>query len=444
MSSLILKSLFVYSPSDEKGFHTDFSDSVNIVHGRNTSGKSTLIQSIIYAMGINDSKEHLSDINSDGVFFRLDCALENNNEHYSLIFVRSDDTLVLKKGSEPPIRFDGINSNNSFEHGRYKDFLSKLIDFDMVLQRQSELISAPLEAALLPYYVSQSVGWVYIRESIGDYRFYKDFKFDYLDYYCGIENGHERVNKYNLEKEKKELNFELKLLDSYEDKNEEFKVSKILDERFKGEAGKYLEDYQGLNKELSEKETEHTKLCNKLSMLRGRQKVLTQIVTNIKNQKLKIDQCPTCNQNLPGDLKEFYLYIQDMNDALKEKDNVKEQIKKIAANLNSTENTISTLRSKIEQDYAILRRLKVSDVAFDSWLDHNANLRMLKNISIKKMSCRKRIDRIEHHIEKIGNGVDIDALRQAKEAEFLSIFKRKILALGAQYPKEAKYHRARS
>ncbi|MNG26947.1 hypothetical protein D3C84_1119970 [compost metagenome] len=87
-----------------------------------------------------------------------------------------------------------------------------------------------------------------------------------------------------------------------------------------------------------------------------------------------------------------------MNDALKEKDNVKEQIKKIAANLNSTENTISTLRSKIEQDYAILRRLKVSDVAFDSWLDHNANLRMLKNISIKKMSCRNKIDRIEHHI----------------------------------------------
>lgn len=440
MSSLILKSLFVYSPSDEKGFHTDFSDSVNIVHGRNTSGKSTLIQSIIYAMGINDSKEHLSDINSNGIFFRLDCTLKNNNEHYNLIFVRSDDTLVLKKGSEPPIRFDGINSNNSFEHGRYKNFLSKLIDFDMVLQRQSELISAPLEAALLPYYVSQSVGWVYIRESIGDYRFYKDFKFDYLDYYCGIENGHERVNKYNLEKEKKELNFELKLLDSYENKNEEFKVSKILDDRFKGEAGKYLEDYQLLNKELSDKETEHTKLCNKLSMLRGRQKVLTQIVTNIKNQKPKIDQCPTCNQDLPGDLKEFYLYIQDINDALKEKDNVKEQIKKIAANLNSTENTISTLRSKIEQDYAILRRLKVSDVAFDSWLDHNANLKMLKNISIKKMSCRSRIDRIEHHIKEIGNGVDIDALRQAKEAEFLSIFKRKILALGAQYPKEAKYH----
>ncbi|MCB2386441.1 AAA family ATPase [Thalassolituus alkanivorans] len=440
MSNLILKNLLVYSPNDEKGFYTDFSESVNIVHGRNTSGKSTLIQSIIYAMGINDSKDHLSDINSDGVFFRLECVLKNNKEYFDLVLVRSDDTLVLKKGIEPPIRFDGINSNNSFEYGRYKDIFSKLIGFDMVLQKQSELISAPLEAALLPYYVSQSVGWVYIRESIGDYRFYKDFKFDYLDYYLGIASGHKRINKYNLEKEKRELKFELSQLDAYEDKNEDFRVSKLLDERFKGKAKNYLEDYQLLNNDLSEKESDHTKLCNKLSMLRGRQKVLTQIISNIKNQKPKIDQCPTCNQNLPGDLKEFYLYSQDINDATKEKNKVKEQIKEIAAKLNSIENAISTLRKKIANDYALLRHLKASDITFDSWLDHNTNLRMSKNIATKKTFCQKRIDKIDDDLKQIGNGVDIDVLRRAKEKEFFSIFKRNALALGAQLPKEDKYH----
>ncbi len=440
MSNLILKSLLVYSQNDVTGFYTDFSETVNIVHGRNTSGKSTLIQSVIYTMGINDSKENLSDINNDDVFFRLDCVLKDHKESCNLVFVRSGDTLVLKKGSEPPVRFDGINSNNSFEYGRYKDIFSKLIGFDLVLQKQSELVSAPLEAALLPYYVSQSVGWVYIRESIGDYRFYKDFKFDYLDYYCGIESGHERINKYNLEKEKKEIFFELKQLGSYEDKNESFRVSKILDDRFKGEAEKYLEGYQSLNKELSEKEAEHTRLCNKLSMLRSRQKVLTQIVANIKNQRPKIDQCPTCNQKLPGDLKDFYLYSQDINDALKEKDNVKEQIKKVAASLNSVENNISILRKKIEGDYILLRSFKASNITFDSWLDHNANLRMLENISSRKLSCQKRIDEIDDDIRKIGNGFDIDVLRQGKEREFFLIFKRKVLALGAQLPKEKKYH----
>ncbi|MFU2510192.1 AAA family ATPase [Pseudoalteromonas sp. ASV78] len=439
MSKLILKSLLVYSPNGEKGFHTEFSESVNIIHGRNTSGKSTLIQSVIYSMGINDSKENLNDINSDDVFFRLDCVLEKAEETCKLVFVRSDDTLVLQKGSEPPIRFDGINSNNSFEYGRYKELLSKLIGFDLVLQKQSELIGAPLEAALLPYYISQSVGWVYIRESIGDYRFYKDFKFDYLDYYCGIESGHERINKYNLEKEKKELSFELKQLDSYEAKNEELKVSKLLDQRFKGEAENYLEGYQSLNKDLSDKEAEHTKLCNKVSMLRGRQKVLSQIITNIKNQKPKVDQCPTCDQNLPGDLKEFYSYSQDINDALKEKDRVKEHIKNNAAKLNSVEKLITSLRIKIEKDYEVLRRLRSDNITFDSWLNHNANLKMLKNISIKKEVCEKRINGINIDIDKLGNGVDIGSLRKIKEREFLSIFKRKVSALGVKLPKEAKY-----
>ncbi|WP_299568621.1 AAA family ATPase [uncultured Shewanella sp.] len=439
MSKLILKSLLVYSPNGEKGFHTEFSDSVNIIHGRNTSGKSTLIQSVIYAMGINDSKDNLNDINSDDVFFRLDCVLEKAEETCKLVLVRSDDTLVLQAGNEPPIRFDGINSNNSFEHGRYKELLSKLIDFDLVLQKQSELISAPLEAALLPYYISQSVGWVYIRESIGDYRFYKDFKFDYLDYYCGIKNDHERINKYNLDKEKKELNFELKQLNSYESKNEDLKVSKLLDERFKGEAENYLEGYQSLNKDLSEKEAEHTKLCNKISMLRGRQKVLSQIISNIKNQKPKVDHCPTCDQKLPGDLKEFYTYSQDINDASKEKDRVKEHINKNASKLISAEKNITSLKVKIEKDYGILRRLKSENITFDSWLDHNANLRMLKNISIKKAACEKRINGINDDIEKLGNGVDIDSLRRVKESEFLSIFKRKISALGVKLPKESKY-----
>ncbi|MGS0824377.1 hypothetical protein ACVBIO_01060 [Shewanella sp. 0m-8] len=439
MPKLILKSLLVYSPNGEKGFHTEFSDSVNIVHGRNTSGKSTLIQSIIYSMGINDSKDNLNDINGDDVFFRLDCVLEKPEEICNLVFVRSNDTLVLQKGNEPPVRFDGINSNNSYEYIRYKELLSKLIGFDLVLQKQTELIGAPLEAALLPYYISQSVGWVYIRESIGDYRFYKDFKFDYLDYYCGIKNDHKRIIKYNLEKERKELNFELKQLDSYEVKNEELKISKLLDERFKGEADNYLEGYQGLSKELSEKEAEHTKLCNKMSMLRGRQRVLTQIISNIKNQKPKIDHCPTCDQNLPGDLKEFYKYSQDINDAFKEKDIVKEKIKNNATKLNSVEQRVTYLRTKVEEDYGLLRRLKSDNITFDSWLDHNANLRVLKNIAIKKGTCKKRIDRINEEIEELGNGFDIDSLRRAKERDFLAIFKRKILALGVQLPKETKY-----
>ena len=358
MSRLILKNILVYSPELEKGFQTEFSDSVNIVHGRNTSGKSTLIQSIIYSMGINDSKDNLNDINEIDTFFRLDCELIKNEVSSKLIFVRLGDTLVLQYGNNHPIRFDGINTNNSYEYRRYKNIYSEIIGFDLFVQDQSKLVKAPLEAAILPYYISQSVGWVYIRESIGDYRFYKNFKFDYLDYYCGIESNQDRVHKYELEREKKDLLFELKQLISYEDSNKTFKVSEIMDERFKGESMVFLEEYQALNKDLSMKEAEHTKLCNKIGMLRGRQKVLTQIIKNIKKQKPRVDICPTCEQTLPGDLEEFYLHIQDVNDALKQKDIVKEKIKRTATALNSVELSISSLRLSVESNYQILQSLE--------------------------------------------------------------------------------------
>lgn len=439
MSNLILKSLLVYSPDSDKGFYTEFSGSVNIVHGRNTSGKSTLIQSIIYAFGINDSKDYLNDINKANVFFRLDCELFDEDESYNLVFVRSDDTLILKKGSDYPIRFDGINGNNSYEYGRYKKTLSSIIGFNLKLQSKSELVDAPLEAALLPYYISQSVGWVYIRESIGDYRFYKGFKFDYLDYYCGIENTHDRIMKYELEVEKKELAFELKQLSSYGAKDEGLRVSKILDERFKGEASSFLEKYQALNKDLSTKEAEHTKLCNKISMLRGRQKVLSQVINNIVKQRPKIDQCPTCDQNLPGDLKDFYNYSQDVNDAIKESDRVKEDIKKSVSKLNSTEKAVFALRIKVEEDFGVLRRLKSDNITFDSWLDHNANIRLLKNISIKKSSCEKRMEILNSTIEDIGDGIDIESARKRKEKEFFTIFKAKAELLGVKIPAEKKY-----
>lgn len=439
MSRLILKNILVYSPELGKGFQTEFSDSVNIVHGRNTSGKSTLIQSIIYSMGINDSKDNLNDVNKLDTFFRLDCELIKNEACHKLVFIRSGDTLVLQHGDDYPIRFDGINTNNSYEYRRYKDLYSKMIDFDLFLQDQSKLVKAPLEAAVLPYYISQSVGWVYIRESIGDYRFYKNFKFDYLDYYCGIESNQDRIHKYNLERERKDLLFELKQLISYEDRNEVLKVSKIMDERFKGGSIIFLEEYQVLNKDLSLKEAEHSKLCNKIGMLRGRQKVLTQIIKNIKKQRPRVDQCPTCEQDLPGNLKDFYLYNQDVNDALKQKEVVKEEIKRTAAALNSTELSISALRLNIGSNYRVLQSLEKDGVTFDSWMNHSANLKMLENISNKKNSCEKRISILDNEISIVNGEANIDSLRSRKEVHFLNIFKDKARAIGINIPQEAKY-----
>lgn len=439
MPKLILKNIFVCTNDTRRHFYTEFGEHVNIIHGRNTSGKSTLIQSILYAMGINDSKENLDEIISNNVIFRLECDKIEGGCTSKLVFVRSDDTLVIQLDDTMPIRFDGINNNNSYEYSRYKDLFCELFKFDLKLQKQTELTKAPLEAAFLPYYISQSVGWVYIRESIGDYRFYKDFKYDYLDYYTGIKTEGNKIERYELQKEKQSVEFELKQLSNYKLRNPKLKLAEFLDERFRNKAMEYLQNYNELNKNLSSEEAKHAKLCNSLSMLRGRQKVLSQVISNIQNQKPRIDQCPTCEQLLPGDLRSFYIYNQDINDAVKEKEKISESVKASVSSLNSVEKKVISIREKIKDDYSDLIKLKAESIDFNSWLDHHASLNLMKSISSQESLCRKRLLEIQGEIKGFGDDSDIETLRALKEKDFFKIFDAKAKSLCVKIPNNRKY-----
>lgn len=439
MPKLILKNILVYSITNKGVFSTDFGSGVNIIHGRNTSGKSTLIQSILYTMGINDSKENLNEIIEQNTVFRLECEIMDNDLIKEVIFVRSDDTIIIHIDDTSPIRFDGINGNSSYEYVRYKELFNRLFDFKLKLQKQTDLTNAPIEAAFLPYYISQSVGWVYLRESIGDYRFYKDFKFDYLDYYTGIKDNTERLQKYNLQKDKKQLEYELNQLNNYKLNNKSFQITEMLEKRFKGESLSYLKNYDLLATTLAAEEANHGKLCNKLSMLRGRQKVILQTIRNLKLQKPRVDRCPTCEQTLPGDISDLYIYIQDLNDAVKEKDRVSLEIKKAASDLNSVEHKIRKSSEIINSEYNILKNSNIENISIDDWIDHHANIALIKNIESKQSEYNIQISSLQSAIDKLGNDLDINDLRNEIEKEFIGIFQIKAKSLGVRIPDNSKY-----
>lgn len=62
MITIKFNSLFVYSEEYNLSFYKRFTKRVNIISGRNTSGKSTIIQSFLYTLGINDVKSKLQEI----------------------------------------------------------------------------------------------------------------------------------------------------------------------------------------------------------------------------------------------------------------------------------------------------------------------------------------------------------------------------------------------
>ncbi|MBF4269849.1 hypothetical protein EAY71_23590, partial [Vibrio anguillarum] len=145
--------------------------------------------------------------------------------------IREDETIYIKEPRGRTIIFYGIDSDNSAEHIKLKKYISSSLGFNLMLEQAGELKHAPLESMFLPYYVSQSVGWVYVRESFSNLNYFKGFSEDYLDYYLGITNDFDRVEHRRLIKEKDTLTSDISNLKRYSQKAD-FKFANLVDEKF--------------------------------------------------------------------------------------------------------------------------------------------------------------------------------------------------------------------
>ncbi|HDI3235579.1 TPA: hypothetical protein PMB67_003635, partial [Vibrio cholerae] len=273
------------------GFLQDFISGINIISGRNTSGKSTLIQSLLYVFGINDEKENLEDIITDFTVFSLRFEIENNGVKSEYTIIRESDNVYVKSPNGRVDSFRGVSSNISIEHTKLKVFVSELFGFSLYLEQQGKMKPASLEVMFLPYYVSQSVGWVYLRSSFSNLNFYKNFKEDYLNYYLGLASNHDREEKIRLTEQKKELDSEVKQLERNL-KKDKFKVAKLLDEKFGLEAENYIRGYNESFRLLTDARNDVIKFSNQLSLMNTRLKVINQTEKNLKKQEPGEAKCP--------------------------------------------------------------------------------------------------------------------------------------------------------
>ncbi len=162
---LHIDSVLIHSEENNKFFFTEFKDKLNVIYGKNTSGKSTLIQLILFAFGINDNKIKLAEILSENIFVRIDCSIKRDGVNEKYVFIRQDETLLIKDKNNKVIRFNGISADQSAEHVKLKKYFNELFDFNLQLESNTGIDEAPIETIFLPYYVSQEVGWVYLRKS---------------------------------------------------------------------------------------------------------------------------------------------------------------------------------------------------------------------------------------------------------------------------------------
>ncbi len=421
-TKLKIKTLFAYSKRSEKYFYTEFSDTINIIHGKNTSGKSTIFQAIIYTLGINDNNDNLSEILAEDVFFRVDCLITKNGIDENITFIREYETMFIKRGNRPVLRFSGINSDKSVEHIKLKKYMNRLFEFSLKLENKKGYNIAPIEAMFLPYYVSQSVGWVYLRKSFSNLDFYRNFKEDYLDYYLGIESSVDREKKHELEKELRCKEEEIKFYTRLEKNNNEFQLTKLVDEQFIHESQTYIELHKENQMLLNEYEEIYISKCNEQSYYQERQRLLRKISKNHKSQNPIEGLCPTCKQKLQFSMDASYRYFQEENDTEMEVKKCKEKIKDLQSKINSMRKNIDELRTNISKEYEILRKYFNYNISYDSWMKNKVNTQLINDIQFKLGELVTKKLEIEENLKKFKTDEEVEKSRLDKSKEFLSAF----------------------
>lgn len=417
--NLILKSLFVHSESSYKSFYCKFGKKLNIIYGANTAGKSTLIQLILYTFGINDNKVKLSEILSEKIFTRLDFSIAKKE----FTFIRNNQTLYIKEcNNDKVFVFNGISGNNSAEHIKLKKFISELFDFQMKLESKDGIVSAPLEAIFLPYYVSQDVGWVYLRKSFSNLDFYKNFKEDFLDYYLGIEKPIDKEGKFEIEEKIKNLELSLNFYKNYIQNDTKIEQAKIVEDSFKGEADYFIKRLTDNKNKLLSIENQIVKYSNELSYYLQRQAVVSKVSRNHKNQFPGNDSCPVCTQVLPLNTKSVYKFYQEENDTIKLKEDLGLKIKNAQSKLNSLKKQLEDSKVQITRDNKIFVNYSNSDISIDEWIQNRSLINLGQKITLNIGEQTIELDKLKEELKKYRNDEDLNYDRNLKNKQFKKIY----------------------
>lgn len=416
---LTIKNFFIHSEVSNKSFFTSFDKKLNIIYGANTSGKSTLVQLILYTFGINDNKVKLLKILSEDIFTRLDITINKGLENIEYTFVRKDEIIYIKDSiSKKVMIFNGIGGNNSAEHSKLKDFFNNLLGFDLVLETKNGTSKAPIETIFLPYYVSQDVGWVYLRKSFSNLDFYKNFKDDFLDYYLGItrleDKGEKKILANALIEKMHQYNFYL----NFEKRDTSIENSKIIDNSFKGKGQEFINEIKDRKDNLLKLENNYVKQSNTLTYNNQRLSVISKVSRNHTHQFPGKDNCPICQQTLPVDTKQIYQHYQEENDTLKIKAQIQAENKKIQSELNTLNKKIEEARALLINDYNKHLTYSNNNVTLDEWIKTQANIKLESSINETIGKLAIEISNLKEQLKAFKADDDIESERLLKNKKF--------------------------
>lgn len=380
MKKLYISEIQLLSQKEKKARKVQFDQRRTLIHGKNHTGKSSLIKSIYWAFGAEPLFNQKFKNTNVSAFVKF----EIDSTKYSILrdgklfgFYDSDGNLLNK--------FTSITK----ELG---PFLGKLFDFQPLFQNtNSEFIIPPPAFLFLPYYIDQDSSWSKSWDSFKQLQQIKDYRTQSIYYHSGI-----RPNEYYSTK--KEIQEFIQII---EETDKEQKItSKILSEvkeklaqtnfnidvdSFKAEIVELLTESQSL----LEKEE---RLKNKLHDLYHLQSAFEAQINIVKqailesNKDLKfasddlpdIIGCPTCGAEYENSFAERFEIARDerrSKDLLLE---LKKDAQAVQSQIENEKSSLTSVTAEVSRINEILAEKK-GDLKLKDIID-NAGKNQVKTI----------------------------------------------------------------
>jgi len=380
MKNLYISEIQLLSQKEKKARKVQFDKKRTLIHGKNHTGKSSLIKSIYWALGAEPLfNQKFKNTNISALL-----KFEIDGTNYSILrdgklfgLYNSNDELIQK--------FTSVTN----ELGPY---LGRLFNFQPQFQNQSSKFIIPPPAYLfLPYYIDQDSSWSKSWDSFRQLQQIKDYRNQSIYYHSGI-----RPNEYYSTK--KEIQEFIQIIE--ETDKEQKLTSKILKEvKEKLAQTNFNLDVDSFKEEIAELLTEsqnllakEEKLKNKLHDLYHLQAsfeaqiniVKQAILESNKDLKFASDQlpeligCPTCGAEYENSFAERFEIAKDER---KSKDlllELKKDTHAVESQIEKEKETLTNVSAEVSRINEILEEKK-GDLKLRDIID-NAGKNQVKSI----------------------------------------------------------------
>jgi chromosome segregation ATPase len=386
MKNLYISEIQLFSQKEKKGRKVQFDPKRTLIHGKNHTGKSSLIKSIYWALGAEPLfNQKFKNANVSALLkFAID------GTQYSILrdgklFGFYDNTGELVK------KFTSVTN----ELG---PFLSKLFNFQPLFQNQiSEFITPPPAYLFLPYYIDQDYSWSKSWVSFRNLQQIKDYRNQSIYYHSGIRPN----DYYSTRKEIQEF------IQIIEETDKERKLtSKILSEvKEKLSQTNFNLDVESFKEEITELLTESKSLMAKEEALKNKLHdfyhlkasfdaqiniVKQAILESNKDLKFATDDlpeiigCPTCGAEYENSFAERFEIARDEKRSKDLLFELKKDAQSVESQIEKEKESLSTITAEVSRINEILEEKK-GDLKLKDIID-NAGKNQVKSIFSERYS----------------------------------------------------------